>query len=237
MTRVSVATWNCADGFGRKARFLPDLRAEIVCVQEVREAAFAAEAPNWRQAFFAPSQSARGMAVFSNHADRLRPFPMRYRRTDRAYIALQTDRFALLGAWVKPAENYVAPALRVLRQFFRKLDRPAIVLGDLNQNAVFDAARRTGLFSDTLRLMSRAGLRSLYHQHSGHAFGAEDPTHWLTFNPDRPFHLDYIWASDSFVLDSFHRFPEAPWLTERRSDHLPMRATLSLAAGAATTAQ
>lgn len=235
MTGLSVATWNCADGFAKKAHFLDEIAADLICVQEIREAAFQAVAPAWRQAFFCPSHSARGMAIFSNLADALQPFPMRYRRSDRAYIALASDRFAVLGAWVKPAENYVTPSQRVLRQFFRKLDRPAIVLGDLNQNAVFDASRRTGLFVDTRKMMARAGLRSLYHQHTGDPFGQEQPTHWLTYNRDRAFHLDYIWASDAFTLNGFDLFPADPWLTERRSDHLPMRATLSLRRGAGRT--
>ena len=230
---LTVATWNCADGFAKKRGYLAELDADILCIQEIRQAAFDEEAPNWRFAQFTPSQSARGLALFSRIP--LAPFAMRYRRTDRAYLALQSDDFAILGAWVKPAENYVTPSQRVFRQFLRKLDKPAIILGDLNQNAVFDANRRIGLFADTQRMLTRAGLRSLYHQHSGYAFGSEAPTHWLTFNAERPYHLDYIWASDAFDLRSFTLFPADPWLTERRSDHLPMRAALSLPAQAATS--
>ncbi|MEM7441530.1 MAG: endonuclease/exonuclease/phosphatase family protein [Pseudomonadota bacterium] len=232
---LTVATWNCADGFAKKRPFLAEMDADIICIQELRESAFALEAPNWPHATFAKSDTARGLAIFSRIP--LTPFPMRYRKTDRAYIALQNDNFVILGAWVKPAENYVTPSQRVFRQFFRKLDRPAVILGDLNQNAVFDPARKVGLFKDTEKMMRKADLRSLYHHDTGHAFGQEAPTHWLTFSEKRPYHLDYIWASHAFKLTRFELFPTDPWLTARRSDHLPMRASLSLHRDAATTAK
>lgn len=232
---LTITTWNCADGFAKKRPFLAEMDADILCIQELRENAFAQEAPNWHHATFTKSDTARGLAIFSRVP--LTAFPMRYRKTDRAYVALQSEDFAILGAWVKPAENYVTPSQRVFRQFLRKLDRPGLILGDLNQNAVFDPDRKTGLFKDTAKMMEKAGLRSLYHQHSGHSFGQEEPTHWLTFSEKRPYHLDYIWASHTFRLDRFELFPADPWLTERRSDHLPLRATLSLQTQEATKAK
>lgn len=227
--RLSVATWNCADGFARKAGWLGEFDADIITIQEVRRAAFDAIADRYVFAHYEPSDTARGVAVFSRRP--LTVWRFRKRKADRCYIALRLgDQVDILAAWVKPVEDYARPFQRVLRGFLRHSTAShRIVLGDLNGNVSFDAGRKKGLFRDTLRQFERAGLRSLYHASSGDAHGAEArATHHLTYQAAKPYHLDYIFASENLRCERFELLPEAPWLTERRSDHLPMRAELVL---------
>ncbi len=228
----SVATWNCADGFAHKIPWLGDLKADFITVQEVRQKAFEKAVPFYRHAFFQPSNTARGLAVFSNLAAPIDILPMRLRKSDQCYLAV-TARLPfgdvdILSAWVKPVEDYVRPSHRAFRAFFRASKAPyKIVLGDLNQNKIFDKKRRLGLFSDTLKIMRKHKMVSAYHQMMMEGFGEETrPTHFLTYSSVRPYHLDYIFTSDAIKTRTCDVFPELPWFTDRRSDHLPMRAVI-----------
>jgi len=228
----TVATWNCADGFARKFPWLKDLNADFIAVQEVRQKAFDQVAPLYRHAFYLPSKTARGVAIFSNLDVPFQPLPMRLRKSDRCYLAVTVSMPSgdvdILNAWVKPVEDYVRPSHRALRAFFRASKAPfKIVLGDLNQNRVLDKRRKLGLFTDTIKIMRKNKMVSAYHQMANEEFGAETrPTHFLTYSSARLYHLDYIFTSVAFEIQSCEVFPEQPWFTDRRSDHLPMRAVI-----------
>ena len=225
----SIATWNCADGFIRKIPFLDELDADIITVQELRLAGFEQAAPLFNRAVFQPSSTARGIAVFCRRDWPLQRIEYRRRKSDQCYLPVTVETPAgkvdILASWVKPVEDYVRPSQRAFRAFFKASTSPhKLVLGDLNQNRIFDENRRLGLFKKTEAIMARNGMRSLYHETTGEDFGAETrPTHFLTYNFKRPYHLDYIYASHALKTRAFSLFPENPWATERRSDHLPMR--------------
>ncbi len=172
--------------------------------------------------------------MFSNLDCDMTMLPMRVRKSDQCYLAvtaaLPAGDVDILNAWVKPAEDYVRPSQRVFRSFFRASKSPhRMILGDLNQNAIFDANRRLGLFKNTEKLMRNHRMRSLYHSATKEKFGHESrPTHYLTYAKSRPYHLDYIFVSDGLTLNGFALFPDDPWTEKRRSDHLPLRAILKL---------
>ncbi|MCP5075946.1 MAG: endonuclease/exonuclease/phosphatase family protein [Rhodobacteraceae bacterium] len=235
--RLTVATWNCADGFARKTDYLDELNADVITVQEVRRSAFDQTARRYRHAFYQSSNTARGLAVFSDLTVEIDVLPLALHKSDQCYLALKISLPAgnidVLCAWVKPVEDYVRPSQRALHAFFRASEAPGkIALGDLNQNAVFDQNRRLGLFSKTVAMMTEKGMRSLYHQATSESYGEESrPTHYLTYARTRPYHLDYIFASESLRLKSFELYPEDPWSEQRRSDHLPLRAELDFRSG------
>ncbi|MCP5086918.1 MAG: endonuclease/exonuclease/phosphatase family protein [Rhodobacteraceae bacterium] len=233
---LTFTTWNCADGFARKSAYLNELDADFITVQEVRRPAFEQLSGFYRHAFYQQSNTARGIAVFSNLDADVSVLPMRLRKADHCYLAVQIDlpggALDVLSAWVKPVEDYVRPSQRAFRAFFRASAAPyKIILGDLNQNLVFDRNRRLGLFAKTASQMAKHGLRSLYHEATSDGFGDESrPTHFLTYDKSRPYHLDYIFASQNLPLVKFELFSQDPWSDQRRSDHLPLRAQLEFPA-------
>lgn len=69
----------------------------------------------------------------------------------------------------------------------------------------------------------RRGLRSLYHEHNGEDPGKERrPTHLFRRDPTRPFHIDYIYASEGLDVSEFEIGRPKDWLDV--SDHVPLRA-------------
>jgi exonuclease III len=234
---LRLASWNCADGFQRKAGHLARLGADVLCVQEVRRAAFEAVAPGYAAAHYTPSDTARGIASLIRPRWPVRVMP--FAGPERCYHWLRLEvhgaEIDLLACWVKPAEDYARPARRAIARFLDQA-RAAhrVVLGDLNISAFFDRTRRTGRFADIAAVMAEHGLRSLYHAHTGERFGDERrETHRLACSVQRRFHLDYIWASEGLALADLRLGRPDPWFRQRRSDHLPMTATLVLPDGAA----
>lgn len=231
MPRLRIACWNCADGLVRKRALLRRIDADLIVVCEVRRADFAALAPGYAASFYSPTATARGIATFC-HAPILTQ--QRYQPPDSAecYQRLRLGPIDILAAWVKPRGSYTAPAHRTIAHFLRSIPRsdPAlhrIVLGDLNLNPGFDRVKATGRATALVAMLARRGLRSLYHQHSGEAFGAEQrATHYFLRSADRPFHIDFIFASVGLTLHRFDLGDPADWIGAAKGDHVPLIAEL-----------
>ena len=231
MARLRIACWNCADGLARKQALLARIEADLIVVSEVRQADFAALAPLYATAVYTPTATARGIATFC-HWPALTPKPYQPPNRAECYQRLRLGPIDILAAWVKPRGSYTAPAQRTIAHFLRSVPRtdPAphrIVLGDLNLNPGFDRVKATGRATALMAMLQRRGLRSLYHQHSGEAFGAESrATHYFLRNHARPFHIDFIFASAGLVLHRFDLGDPADWIGPSRGDHLPLIAEL-----------
>jgi hypothetical protein len=231
MPRLRIACWNCADGLARKQALLARITADLVVVSEVRQADFAAIAPLYTTAVYTPTTTARGIASFSTLPGLIQQ-PYRAPQGAECYQRLRLGPIDILAAWVKPQGSYTAPAGRTLAHFLRSQPRKdpcphRIILGDLNLNPGFDRVKATGRATALMALMARRGLRSLYHQHSGEAFGAETrATHYFLRNMARPFHIDFILASAGLALHSFDLGDPADWIGPARGDHLPLMAEL-----------
>jgi endonuclease/exonuclease/phosphatase family metal-dependent hydrolase len=104
-----------------------------------------------------------------------------------------------------------------------------IIVGDFNSNKIWDRKHRECNHSEVVRELSEIGVVSLYHEKYKVAQGEElHPTFYLQRNLNKPYHIDYIFASKK-------RFPnvsdleigsETAWLAI--SDHLPVMAVLGI---------
>lgn len=97
-------------------------------------------------------------------------------------------------------------------------DYRTIVIGDfnccLNQP---DYSKQYGNILRINEILTSYGLRSLYHEQTGEAFGKEStPTYYHNFNANLPFFLDYAYTD--IPVKSFRLFP---W-DKDMSDHVGM---------------
>lgn len=224
---LRVACWNCADGLGTKRALLDRLDADVLVVAEVRRADFDAIVPHFADGFYTPSASARGLATFLRVPGlRLRRF--RVPGGAECYQWLEGDGVDILAAWVKAQGDYVRPARAVIGHFLRNSRKGArVVLGDLNLNPGFDRPGRTNGAGALVEALAARGLRSLYHQATGEPMGAErQATHHFTYNPARPFHIDFIFASRRLELTHFELGEAEAWMGRGRGDHVPLVAHL-----------
>jgi len=232
---MKIACWNCADGLAVKRAMLARLEADLLVVAEVRHADFVAIRADFAGGFYTPSASARGLATFFRSPGlELRRF--RPPGGAECYQWLTGEGIDILAAWVKSHGDYVRPARQVVAHFLRNSRaKDRIVLGDLNLNPAFDGKRRSNRAADLFEALGKKGLRSLYHEATGEAPGQEScATHHFTYNPARPFHIDYIFASKDMGLARFDLGTPQDWMGPGRGDHVPLTAHL-VRTGAAGT--
>jgi hypothetical protein len=100
---------------------------------------------------------------------------------------------------------------------------PGILLGDLNQSAIWDDHREPLSFSDMTNKLEGRGFSSAYHQWAGEAFGKESAGtyDWMRSGSRKTAHTDYVFFNNRFHLEGCQ-------LIDGPSDHRAVRATLSL---------
>ena len=116
-------------------------------------------------------------------------------------------------------------ALRRYRAFLT--ERPSIVAGDLNNNAIWDKPGWLMNYSHTVEVLNGYGLASVYHHVTGEPFGQESqPTiYWRNRTKDGPtYHLDYIFVPHGWLgnVSDLQVGNFEDWCGAKLSDHVPV---------------
>lgn len=173
----------------------------------------------------------KGLGVFSYG-----PYRFRVLREDheqfRTVVPIEVTGgaidFTLFAVWANnPTDKdgpYVTQVWKAL-QLYRKLltAGPVVLAGDFNSNTIWDRPRREGNHSALVELLAANGIGSVYHQHFDCAQGKElHPTHYLYRHADKPYHLDYCFASNDLLerIRSVAVGAHADWAPW--SDHVPL---------------
>jgi len=232
-------TWNCrVGGFRTKSEYVSPFRPDVLVVQEVSPAddvlLYAGEAqPTYTDRPPYRPTPPRAMGVFSYTDIQLasvddptdpREGEDEYRHLFRRYAAERGDlKFhvaAVWTAWTKNPKEAYRQAHRGLEHHADWiLERPTVILGDLNDNASFKGTR----WKDFMELLRPLGYVSAYHVSCGETFGAETrATHYFRGDRTRTFHIDYcfipeVWkdqitATQVGSYDDWHKI----------SDHVPL---------------
>ena len=70
---------------------------------------------------------------------------------------------------------------------------PTIVVGDFNNNAIWDKPGKSH-HADTVNRLNELGMSSAYHAFHSEAHGEESrPTYWHYRHQDKPYHIDYCY--------------------------------------------
>lgn len=226
---MRLVSWNCAGGFARKQAALMALEPDLAVICEIRERE-AKEIPG-ANVLWTGRPDAKGMAIVGRNGWTVE----RIAEGSQAHVlAVKGSRagtaVTLAGVWTLQAEgSYVRPVITALDELAGHLSGDVILAGDFNANPVFRGKPR---FDEArLRLLDR-GLESLWHEQSGEVHGAEvTPTLYWTWNRDRPFHVDYVFATPGLRtrcrelrIGSFE-----DWVEAKISDHVPLIADFELA--------
>lgn len=227
---MRVVAWNCHGGFHRKAVHLSEEAFDLAVVSEVdRRSLEGSEGSH----LWTGRPGKKGLALIGAagwELESLYDHPVRHVlacRASRVDISL-----ILVGVWTLPVGNsYVTPIASALDVLAPMVAGDAIIAGDFNANLSLDRNRaEPRLFRPVLDRLAGLGFASVWHERSGERHGEEaTPTFFLTFNPNRPMHLDYVFASAALRarLASVRIGSPADWLEGRRSDHLPVIADFS----------
>jgi exodeoxyribonuclease-3 len=139
----------------------------------------------------------------------------------------ETD-FILFAIWANNPDDkdgpYVTQIWKALK-FYEKLlsENKTILIGDFNSNTIWDKPRREGNHSTVVASLEARQIFSTYHKFFNQAQGNEEhPTLYLYRHKDKPYHLDYCFASMDFIkkLKSVEVGKYEDWTMH--SDHKPL---------------
>jgi exodeoxyribonuclease III len=227
-TGIRLVVWNCADGFARKASVLEALQADLAIVPECRRAALAKTEIDERRICWVGPEKGRGLAIISGEEWTLEAVSLDFRDQWFLPVIVRRGSFELrvLGIWVKPYEDYIAPTLRTLEKCKAFLsNNPAIVAGDFNQNTIWDKATSKRRFADVIAKLADLNLVSAWHAFHAETHGQESkPTLYFRRSIKETFHIDYAflpneetWKVSRVEIGSYE-----DWVLTGYSDHVPL---------------
>lgn len=219
---LRIATWNmCRGDYVKKRAALAELAPDVAILQEANGTAGLLPGDLWHG-----SNARTGISILTGdkHAVTVDTIddasiwsiaPLRIRGS---------HDFNLLAVWTRPETGgYVKSlwdALDCYGDFLR--ERPCIVIGDFNANAIWDKPRGAVDFSRLAQRLEREfGLKSAYHSFFDEKFGEETrATHYFQWKADRPFHIDYCFVPKGWQVLGVRVDPYEIW--RGLSDHCPL---------------
>ncbi len=238
---MKIITWNCNMAFRKKAAYLLQHQPDIVVVPECEhpdKLKFAAGIPLPTDILWFGDNKNKGIGVFSYSNfkfKRLRNYNPEIKLIIPIAVTGGAFDFTLFAIWAHnptdPDGRYVEQTWKAIHHYNKKLKRTATVLaGDFNSNTIWDRKSRVGNHSDVIQRLEKKGIYSCYHTHHQQLQGKEQhPTHYLYRHKDKPYHLDYCFASEDMIsnMQSVEIGDYDSW--SLHSDHVPVMVTFNLA--------
>lgn len=144
------------------------------------------------------------------------------------------SKFILYAIWANnpddPDGQYVEQVWKAIHHYDKKLrNKQTILIGDFNSNTIWDRKYRAGNHSNVVKRLEEKGIFSCYHLHHKQIQGKEEhPTFYLYKHKDKPYHLDYCFASTDLIdkIQSVEIGEYDFW--KQYSDHVPVIVTFDL---------
>jgi exonuclease III len=225
---MRIVTWNCNGAFRKKFREIAFYDADVYVIQECEDPAQVddAEFKGWsRNRLWTGKKNRKGLGIFANPQIQLEPLDWKSGRLEHFIPCRINSDFNLLGTWCHGAESrysYIGQLWKYLQRHKRNLDK-AIIAGDFNSNKFWDKKGRKWNHTEVVRILTKCRIESTYHKYFMEDQGREkQPTFYLYKKLSKPYHLDYIFASDDFNSPSVRVIVGEPDTWLHLSDHMPM---------------
>jgi exonuclease III len=142
--------------------------------------------------------------------------------------------FTLYAVWANnpddPDGQYVEQVWKAIHHYSKHLaGKRTILTGDFNSNTIWDRKYREGNHSNVVSALESKGIVSTYHLFHKQSQGKEKhPTFYLYRHKDKPYHLDYCFASKDVAekIESIEIGEFDFWT--KLSDHVPVIVTFKL---------
>ena len=139
---------------------------------------------------------------------------------------VEDEHLNVLGVWAhvkEKQERYVRITHQAIDYYRAFLEEGlSLVIGDFNSNTIWDTSYARYSHSALVEKLEQLQLRSVYHAQAQEQQGRETiSTFYLYRHPDKGYHLDYAFVSQSLLEKTALTIPDpGTWL--QRSDHLPL---------------
>lgn len=234
---MKVITWNCNMAFRKKAGIILAHKPDILIVPECEhpdKLKFDTDTPKPTDILWFGSNHNKGLGIFS-YSD----FKFKVRRIHNPALRMiipiavtggQYD-FTLYAVWANnpadPDGQYVEQVWKAIHHYSRYIsNKRTILAGDFNSNTIWDRKYRAGNHTNVVKKLEARGIHSTYHIHHKQLQGREEhPTLYMYRHRDKPYHIDYCFASADLVtkMQSVEIGDYDSWT--KHSDHVPVMVT------------
>ncbi len=220
--------------FRKKAQLLLPYQPDIVVVPECEcpeKLVFGAGTPLPQDLLWYGQNPHKGLGVFSYSNFRFRLLEA-HDPEIRTILPITVSGgdldFTLFAVWANHPQakqlQYSGQMWQAL-QAYDQLIQPerSILIGDFNSNTIWDRKNRAYNHSNIVARLGEKGIHSAYHVHFDQIQGQEkQPTFYLYRQLNKPYHLDYCFASQDFTqkLNGVDVGLHEQWATY--SDHVPL---------------
>ena len=230
---MKIITWNCNMAFRKKWHVVAELNPDILVLQECEnESRFGQSQwfPRYNEFIWMGENENKGVGIMSFNRYHIELLP-RHAAAFRYIVPVRVtgeSPFNLFAIWAMPDKSnrlkgYVGQIWGALQHYEPDLTEPSVLAGDWNSNAIWNHERKTGNHSQVVELLKTYGISSIYHELNREAHGEESqPTLYLLKQPNKPYHLDYCFASEKMITahTSIEVGKFGQWI--RWSDHMPV---------------
>lgn len=236
---MNLITWNCQMAFRKKAQNILALQPDILIVPECEHLAklhFTEGTTLPKDQLWYGNNPHKGLGVFSYGDYRLALLTCHnpeFKNILPISVTGGSIDFTLFAVWANNPEDkdgaYVTQIWKALAYYEPFLNHETIWIGDFNSNSIWDKPKRNGNHSDVVALFAQKNIHSVYHVHQQQLHGTEkDPTFYLYKHVDKPYHLDYCFASEAFLdqLQDVRLGTHQDWMPH--SDHVPLQVRFKL---------
>lgn len=205
---LKVITWNCNMAFRKKVRLITRYKPDILVVPECEHPdVLKFDLPEGHFSWHGSNRN-KGLGVFSFTGFRIELLDYHddaFKLIVPLAISNGVDRYTVFAIWANNPQDrgfqYVGQIWKALHAYQDQLaGDKTLLLGDFNSNTIWDKPKREFNHSALVDLLAKKGIRSAYHAYFGAAQGKEaHPTHYLYRHEDKPYHLDYCFASSDLM--------------------------------------
>lgn len=231
---MKIIEWNSQGAFRKKNDRILSLRPDILVVSECEsenKLKFGDLTPKPTDFFWYGDSENKGIGIFSYSDykfELLKIFNPRFRFIIPLKVTGKDSSFLLFAIWAmdnkeKPEARYIGQIWLAINYYSNLLSLPCVLTGDFNSNKIWDEKERVGNHSDMVDFLEKENIFSLYHMQEKIEQGKEiHPTFHMYRKTEKPYHIDYFFASDLIIKDGFEiKVGKAEkWID--LSDHVPL---------------
>jgi exodeoxyribonuclease III len=236
---MKIITWNCNMAFRKKADFILAHQPDILIVPECEhpdKLKFNANTPTPTDMLWFGTNQNKGLGIFSYSSFRfklLRNHNPALKMIIPIAVTGGQFNFTLYAIWANnpgdPDGQYVEQVWKAIHQYDKKLkNKQTLLIGDFNSNTIWDRKYRAGNHTNVVKRLAEKGIFSCYHLHHKQEQGKEEhPTFYLYKHKDKPYHIDYCFASTD-MTDKIQSVEIGDYdLWKPFSDHVPVMVTFN----------
>lgn len=208
---MKIISWNCNMAFRKKAAFILAYKPDILVIPECE----CPEKLQFKKEEFIPndilwigSNQHKGLGIFSYSDYKFKLldcYNPNYKNIAPIEVTGGKIDFIMFAIWANNPDDkdgqYVTQIWKAINYYEEILSGKRIILiGDFNSNTIWDKPRREGNHSTVVKKLASKKIFSTYHVFHKQEQGKEEhPTLFMYRHKDKPYHIDYCFASEYFI--------------------------------------